>query len=39
LDIRKKFLMVRVVKHRNTLPGEVEDVPSLETYRSGWMRL
>ena len=31
LDIRKKFFMMRVVKHRKRLPREVVNAPSLET--------
>ena len=34
LDIRKKFFPVRVVKHRNRLPREAVDVPSLEAITS-----
>ena len=33
LDIRKKFIAMRVVKHRHRLPGEVVGAPSLETFK------
>jgi len=34
LDIRKKFLTVRVVKRWHRLPREVVDAPSLETLKA-----
>jgi len=33
LDIKKKFLSARVVKHWYRFPREVIDAPSLETFR------
>ena len=33
LDIRKKSFMVSVVRHWIRLPGDVVDVPSLETFK------
>jgi len=33
LDIRKKFFMMRVLKHWHRLPREVVDAPSLETFK------
>ena len=33
LDIRKKFLTMRAVKHCHRLPREVVDAPSLETFK------
>ncbi|KAK4827153.1 hypothetical protein QYF61_015107 [Mycteria americana] len=32
-DMRRKFFMMRVVKHWHRLPREVVDAPSLETFR------
>ncbi|KFQ73180.1 hypothetical protein N335_12097, partial [Phaethon lepturus] len=33
LDLRKKFLTMRVVNHWHRLPREVVDAPSLETFQ------
>ena len=33
LDLRKKVLTVRVVKHQHRLPREVVEVPSLEAFK------
>ncbi|KFP40793.1 hypothetical protein N324_12720, partial [Chlamydotis macqueenii] len=34
LDIRKQLFKMRVMKHRNRLPREVVDDPSLETFKA-----
>ena len=34
LVIRKKFFMVRVMRHRYRLPREVEEAPSLKTFKA-----
>jgi len=34
LDTRKKLFTVRVVKHRNRLPTEAVEAPSLETFKA-----
>ena len=34
LNVRKKSFTVSVVRHRNRLPGDVADSPSLETFKA-----
>ena len=34
MDIRRKLLTQRVVKHWNRLPKEVVDAPSLEAFKA-----
>ena len=34
LEIRKKLLTVKVVRHWNRLPSEVVDIPSLEAFKA-----
>ena len=34
LDIRKKFVTIRVVKHWHRLSREVAEAPSLETFKA-----
>ena len=34
LDVRNKFFTVRVVRHRNRLPSEAVDAPSLEAIKA-----
>jgi len=39
LVLRKTFFTVRMVKHRNGLPREAVEAPSLETFKASWNRL
>ncbi|KFM07090.1 hypothetical protein AS27_06938, partial [Aptenodytes forsteri] len=34
VDIRKKFFIVRVVRHWNRMPREAGDAPSLEMFKA-----
>ena len=34
LEIRTKFFVQRVVRHRRRLPGEAVDTPSLEMFKT-----
>ena len=33
MDVRKIYFTARVVRHRNTLPSDMVDAPSLETFK------
>ena len=34
MDIRRKFFSQRVVRHRNRLPKEAVDAPSLQAFKA-----